>query len=303
MMNSGGYDKGHFMRRNMLLCLAILMLPVTAVAMTPIDDYGLSNVTGQAGVTINMDVMMNTTFGSFQISDTDSNPVNWIEFNNVSITSQWLTPPGSPITFDIATGDNIDGTERTFVNLVLSQNSQPETWNIGNFVFVNQDIGSLQFENMMTVDPSVLRFSTHLAAGTSGIEFEYLSNWEIQNISYNYNTSGGSLQLSGVHFAGSASSPTDDPSNPSTWQFTGSFRVGDLFGGNIPVDSTNASVPNPATFDVGTTSDGYTSLYLNLPMMGTLRVADVQLGGQDFGPIAIDGIVVHHLFMKIGGAN
>ena len=291
------------MKRNILLCLAILMLPVTAGAMTPINDHELSNVTGQAGVTIYMDVMMNSTFDSFQISDTDSDPVNWIEFNNVSITSRWLTPPGSPITFDIATADNIDNTERTFVNLILSQNTSPETWNIGNFVFVNQDIGSLQFENMMTVDPTVLRFSSHPAAGTSGIEFEYLSSWVAQNISYNYNTSGGNLQLSGIHFAGSASSPSDDPSNPSTWQFTGSFRVGDLLGGNIPVDSTNASVPNPATFDVGTTSDGYTSIYLNLPMMGTIRVADVQLGGQDFGPIAIDGIVVHHLFVKIGGGN
>jgi hypothetical protein len=291
------------MKRNILLCLAILMLPVTAGAMTPIDDYGLSNVTGQAGVTINMDVMMNSTFDSFQISDTDSNPVNWIEFNNVSITSRWLTLPGSPITFDIATMDNISNTEITFVNLILSQDTSPQTWNIGNIVFVNQDIGSLQIENMMTVDPSVLRFSSHPAAGTSGIEFEYLSNWEIQNISYNYNTSGGSLQLSGINFAGSASSPTDDPSNPSTWQFTGQFRVGDLFGGNIPVDSTNASVPNPATIDVGSTSEGYTSLFLNLPMMGTIRVADVQLGGQDFGPIAIDGIVVHHLFVKIGGTN
>ena len=249
-----------------------------------------------------MDVTMNSTFDSFQISDTDSDPVNWIEFNNISITSRWLTHPGSPITFDIATADNIDNTERTFVNLVLSQNTSPETWNIANFVFVNQDIGSLQFENMMTVDPTVLRFSSHTAAGTSGIEFEYLSSWVAQNISYNYNTSGGNLQLSGIHFAESASSTSDDPSNPSTWQFTGSFRVGDLFGGNIPVDSTNASVPNPATFDVGT-SGGYTSIYLNLPMMGTIRVADVQLGGQDFGPIAIDGIVVHHLFVKIGGGN
>src|SRR5208283_1284015 len=127
------------MKRNILLCLAILMLPVTTGAMTPIDDYGLSNVTGQAGVTINMDVMMNSTFDSFQISDTDSNPVNWSEFNNVSITSRWLTLPGSPITFDIATMDNISNTEITFVNLILSQDTSPQTWNIGNIVFVNQD--------------------------------------------------------------------------------------------------------------------------------------------------------------------
>ena len=292
------------MKKNILLCLAILMLPVTAGAMTPIDDRELSNVTGQAGVTINMDVMMNTTFDSFQISDTDSDPVNWIEFNNISITSRWLTPPGSPITFDIATKDNIDNTERTFLNLVLSQDSQPETWNIGNFVFVNQDIGNLQLENMMMAEPSVLRFSAHPGIGTSGLDFEYLSSWMAQDIYYNYNTSGGNLHLSGIRFAASASSASDDPANPATWQFSGSFRIGDLLGGNIAIDSTNASVPNPATFDVGTSSsDGYTSMYLNLPMKGTIRVADVQFGGQDLGPVAIDGIVAHHLFVKIGAGN
>jgi hypothetical protein len=279
------------------------MLPITAAAMTPIDDHELSNVTGQAGVTIYMDVMMNSTFDSFKFSDTDHDPVNWIEFNNITITSRWYTPQGSPIILDIATGNDIDSTERTWLNLISSEFSVPETWNIGNFVFVNQDIGNLQFENMYTVDPTVLRISSHLAAGTSGISFEYLSSWMAQDIYYNYNTSGGNLHLSGIRFAESASSVSDDPTNPATWQFSGSFRVGDLFGGNIPVDSTNASVPNPATFDVGTSSDGYTSMFLNLPMKGTVRVADVQIGGHDFGPVAIDGIVAHHLFVKIGGAN
>ncbi len=278
------------------------MLPVTAGAMTPIDDHGLSNVTGQAGVTINLDVMMNMTLDSFKFSDTDSDPVNWIEFNNISITSRWLTLPGNPIYFDIATGDNIDNTERTIVNLYLSQFTVPETWDIGNVVFVNQDIGNLQLENMMMAEPAILRFSAHPGTGTSGVDFEYLSSWMASDIYYNYNTSGGNLHLSGIQFAQSASSPTDDPSNPATWQFTGSFRIGDLLGGNIAIDSTNSSVPNPATFDVGT-SGGYTSVFLNLPMKGTIRVADVQLGGQDFGPIAIDGIVAHHLYVKIGGGN
>ena len=44
------------MKRNIILCLAIMMLPVTAWAMTPVNDHELSNVTGQAGVTIYMDM-------------------------------------------------------------------------------------------------------------------------------------------------------------------------------------------------------------------------------------------------------
>jgi hypothetical protein len=34
-------------------------------------------------------------------------------------------------------------------------------------------------------------------------------------------------------------------------------------------------------------------------MQGTLRVEDVTFGGNSFGPIAIDGINVHHLLLKI----
>jgi hypothetical protein len=34
-------------------------------------------------------------------------------------------------------------------------------------------------------------------------------------------------------------------------------------------------------------------------MQGTLRVEDVNFGGNDFGPIAIDGIQVHRLVVKI----
>ena len=34
-------------------------------------------------------------------------------------------------------------------------------------------------------------------------------------------------------------------------------------------------------------------------MSGTIRVADVNFGGQDFGPIADDGIQVHRLNVKI----
>lgn len=60
-------------------------------------------------------------------------------------------------------------------------------------------------------------------------------------------------------------------------------------------DASNA----PATIDVATDSGNNTYLSLSLPMAGTVRVADVNFGGQDFGPIAIDNIQVHRLNVKI----
>ena len=82
----------------------------------------------------------------------------------------------------------------------------------------------------------------------------------------------------------------DNPADPNTWSFTGdnSFKIGNIN-------------TNPATIDVGTnnTDPTDTALFLNLPISGSLRIGDVQLGGNDFGPIAIDGINAHHLFVKI----
>ena len=41
------------------------------------------------------------------------------------------------------------------------------------------------------------------------------------------------------------------------------------------------------------------TISLNLPMSGTIRVADVNFSGQGFGPVAIDNIQVHRLNLKI----
>jgi len=40
-------------------------------------------------------------------------------------------------------------------------------------------------------------------------------------------------------------------------------------------------------------------IFLSLPIAGTVRIENVAFGGQDFGPIAIDGIHVHRLNVKI----
>jgi len=42
------------------------------------------------------------------------------------------------------------------------------------------------------------------------------------------------------------------------------------------------------------------TIFMSLPMAGTVRVAGrLTFGGQDFGPIAIEGIHVHRLNVKI----
>jgi len=55
--------------KRVLTILAILLLPLSVWAMTPVSDSDLSNVTGQAGVNINADLTMNIGIGTMAWGD------------------------------------------------------------------------------------------------------------------------------------------------------------------------------------------------------------------------------------------
>jgi hypothetical protein len=55
--------------KRVLTILAILLLPLSVWAMTPVSDSDLSNVTGQAGVNINADLMMDISIGTMAWGD------------------------------------------------------------------------------------------------------------------------------------------------------------------------------------------------------------------------------------------
>mgnify|MGYP000905370113 CR=1 FL=1 len=57
--------------------LAILLLPLSVWAMTPVSDSDLSNVTGQAGVSINADLTMDITIGTMAWGDGDGVSAYW----------------------------------------------------------------------------------------------------------------------------------------------------------------------------------------------------------------------------------
>jgi len=57
--------------KRVLTILAILLLPLSVWAMTPVTDSDLSNVTGQAGVNINADLTMNISIGTMAWGDND----------------------------------------------------------------------------------------------------------------------------------------------------------------------------------------------------------------------------------------
>lgn len=289
-------------RISLFVVVGLLLGPLpTQARMDEVSDDELGNISAQAGININfVDFRMRITIDSLKYSDTDHDPVNWVEFNDVTVSGpedgHFLLdcPEEYPMMIDLITADDITGTSRTFVNLQISNQVNPRTWEVGEFKFCDQELGSLLLDSV-TVDPSGYRIASHVGEGTQGIEFEYVTKWQAEGFSYTYNTIGDALQASGIHLAGTA---TGDPTDPTAWDFSGYFKIGDLMGGNIDVDDDpdNTEVTNPASFDV-LTVDGTTYAVANLPLSGSLRVEDMSFGGSSFGPIAIDGITAHRLYV------
>jgi hypothetical protein len=135
---------GENIMKKTLVFLIILLLPLSAWAMTPVTDSDLSDITGQAGVSINPDMTMDITINTMAWGDADGitgvyNPWThvtqggYIGVNNFNITNlkvRLRTEAGEdynsftsddlkPITFDVATGTKLTYGNRTFVRFGL----------------------------------------------------------------------------------------------------------------------------------------------------------------------------------------
>jgi len=61
--------------KRVLTFLALMLLPLSVMAMTPVSDSTLSDVTGQAGVNINANLTMDITMGTLAWGDSDGVPL------------------------------------------------------------------------------------------------------------------------------------------------------------------------------------------------------------------------------------
>jgi hypothetical protein len=130
-----------------ILAFFIMLLPLSVWSMTPVSDTDLSNVTGQAGVSINPDLTMDIKIGTIAWGDSDGiNPAcgvnpwstqsltggGYVGVNNFNITNLQIKLRNNdtyngysslmmkPITIDVATGykPNSDyGANTTFVRI------------------------------------------------------------------------------------------------------------------------------------------------------------------------------------------
>lgn len=246
-----------------------------------LTEEKMSYIAGQAGLTVVVDTRMLFTADTVAFSDTDSDPVNWIRLNGFSVddgSGQGFLISNidtEPLMMDV--GTTLDG--RTILSLNLSPFANPKSYHVSELEFCDYAIGSVDLNSVLLSSDSTLRFSHHLG-GFAGIEFDAGIALDIDSFEYTYNTLDEMLSVSGTHFAGSATGAAEDP---SAWVMNGQFAVGAM-------DTT------PGTIDVSTdTGTGVTSLIVELPVSGSIRIEDVSMGGTSFGSMVIDDIVAHRL--------
>ena len=274
-----------------LVVLCLLLSPPVVSGMTVLGDRELATFHAGSGVSQDITGTALVNVGSYWRQDTDTG--NKIELNNIVWDNgsgggfSFSTPVGDPVTEDI--GTNADG--RTYVDLHDSTQVSPRTFS-SDLSFCGQPLGSLKVSD-------IVRTENNLTVGAhayGGIDFEYKEKTDIGYAQYAYNNSLGdnpwttpvetnfaldSLTLNGIHLCGSATGLPE--ADPKTWTYSGPFQIGNIAGGN------------PAQIDIGTDAAGVTSVRYELPMAGSIRVENVNFGGSDFGPLALDGLTVHHL--------
>ena len=159
--------------KRVLTFLALMLLPLSVMAMTPVSDSTLSDVTGQAGVNINADLTMNIGIGTVAWGDSSGIDAGFTSYgwtaapaggyvgvNNLNIqnlrikaretdTFNGYSAPAmlKPITIDVATDPNIyDGA--TFVRFGLGS--------------LQITMGALDFDVRLGTDAATLAASGNL---------------------------------------------------------------------------------------------------------------------------------------------
>jgi len=299
----------------LIFILVMLFHPTAGDAqMKLLNNEDLADICAGTGVTLWIkDISLEVTINSFKFTGTDGSA---IEFKGIAVNGSTVNPlTGSSdgnshaayfsniddnvITYDIFTVENtsttidgktilsIDNTNWNTTHTIASPNwTQQVYYSVDDIVFCTHSLGSMNIG-------SVNLHSTYTmltANGRVGPAWETGISLDIDEFKYVYNTAPTSLAFQNIYLSGSASGTESDP---STWAFSGQFKIGD-FG--TPLGTGY----NPADMNIITRDDnGKTVIVLNLPMSGSFRVKDVNFGGTDFGPIAIDGINVHSLNVEI----
>jgi hypothetical protein len=287
-----------FFKRLFTIFLFILFINGNAFAISEMSENEMKSKTAQAGISVGID---NAVFynheSSVKFIDADETNPGYLAFKNIKSLTTYNTGNVDldndgymgQILIDIASPSETDpGYKNQYVSLECEDFEVQSFIKIEEIDFNGKNIGSLDLTG--TGFP---KWNLYFGAHDAGIDFEAGFQFKIDSLKFNY---GPEAQGSWLGFQNMfmADSFAGRPEDPSTWQPSGKFKIG-----NFGADS-------PATFDIGTRDfNGVTEpvIYISAPMAGSARIENIHIGDKDFGPAAIDGINVHRLTIEIPGRD
>lgn len=309
-----------------VLLLPLLLPSAAGAELTPLDNRALDQVWGQSGFSIALKNFQGLDyFDSLSYIGSDN---GYIQFNDLKVHDGTGGPYRFNYDFGTTTGTGaifIDvfnaqiapeytfGTtvERGMIGIRAPEWEQDIAFTVGHFIFADPNtLGSVDLGALEAGPIHMPYWEYYLSspAHGSGLAWEHIFQMTMDQASYQYRSwagGGDSLEIDKLYMGGSFTDyGGDDPTNPATWkpnnsQDFGYFQIGDLFG-----DIANSVASDPARLDVGEYdlhNDGniYGMVNLQLPMSGSIRFEDVNFGGTDFGPGAIDGLHAYRLNLRL----
>lgn len=270
-----------------------------ALSLESLSSDQMKNAVAQAGVSIAInDVVTENYFENIGLYsfgvDNDYDPGDpYLSLNGVRILSS-MNSGGTDMNgdglFNHLTIDfgsiRLGNRNQAMVFLDCLDLNFTSTLTVEEIDFFGTNIGSMSI-NDLTLSSFHLYMGPH--AGT-GIDFELGLRMKTDSVVYNYNSTAA-LTFSNIQIGRAFSG---DPSDPSRWialtSSTDQFMLGDI------------EKRTPATIDfISENSDKQGFVALNLPMTGSIRVGEINFGGNNFGSLAIDGLKAEKLYIELPG--
>lgn len=271
----------------LLLGLIFCLLPLEVMGLEPMDEAEMDRVQGQSGIAMTMSDLNIYNENDYLAYEDTSAAGNRIEFADTA--SFYAYQSLAPTYLQVYTNQQ----DLVLVGLeVLAEDGQAMDmgtfFQAENYTFSNQHLGSMDIEDL-----SLQEFALYLTPAEaldnvqgSGMAMQMEARSSLQEFRWNYQSGDGNDQALVLGQATVAQS-FDQEGQPQ-----GRFQIGEL-----DARDENSGEINPALFQVRQDENDQAFVRMNLPMQGSLRVEDVQMGDHDLGPIRVEGMQIHHLQM------
>ena len=273
-------------RISLTFFLFCLLLPLSAAALEPADDADLDSIKARSGIAIavsDVELYGQKTYRAMADTTTDESRIA-LEDTAFYYRFNALEPVYLRV-FQNQHGFAMAGLEALAENdgAAWAQEMVVESEAL---VLDDHDLGSLHL-----ADLSPEAFAVYTAplgdnsdySGESGVAFQYETRTKMEEFRWQYNESGND----GVFSLGNAYAARefDDAGNPK-----GLFAVGSMDPRN-----ENGGEFEPATFRAHQDDQGRPFMRMNMPMEGSIRIEEVEMGGHEIGPVRLEDMEIHHL--------